>query len=162
MSKVKTLKEVLRATKAARKAGKKIVATNGCFDIMHVGHIRSFEAAKKLGDILVVGINSDASVRTNKGDLRPIISERDRAEVVAALAAVDHVFIFSEKTPFSWIAKLRPHIHVKGVDTKKHPDFSAQKRTLAKAGAKFVLLPLVKGKSTTKIIEKIARHYGKR
>ena len=161
MNKVKTLKEVLRATKAARKAGKKIVATNGCFDIMHVGHITSFTQAKKLGDILVVGINSDASVRTNKGDLRPIISERDRAEVVAALRVVDHVFIFPEKTPFSWMKKMRPDIQVKGIDTKNHPDFAAQKRTVEKIGAKFVLLPLVKGKSTTKIIDKIVRSYSK-
>ncbi len=161
MNKVKTLKEVLRATNAARKEGKKIVATNGCFDIMHVGHVQSFTQAKKLGDILVVGINSDASVRTNKGDLRPIVPERDRATVVAALAVVDYVFIFPEKTPFSWIKKMRPDIQVKGVDTKNHPDFAAQKRTLEKIGAKFVLLPLVKGKSTTKIIEKITRAYNK-
>ena len=159
MNKVKTFKEVLKVAQTARKAGKKIVATNGCFDILHIGHVQSFMAAKALGDILVVGVNSDASVRTNKGDLRPIVGERDRARVVAALGAVDYVFIFNEKTPFSWIKKLRPDIHVKGADTKEHPDYPAQKRIIESVGGKFVLVPIRKGKSTTKIIEKIARSH---
>jgi len=156
---VSTLKNVLIATEAARKKGKKIVATNGCFDILHVGHVRNLEAAKKLGDILVVGVNSDASVRTNKGDLRPIVPARERASVLAGLKSVDHVFIFSTPTPFSWIKRMSPDVHVKGADLSQVKDLEVQKAVVEKVGGKFVLLRVEKGKSTTNIIEKIRRAY---
>jgi D-glycero-beta-D-manno-heptose 1-phosphate adenylyltransferase len=157
MKKVLPLSQVLKVAANARKAGKTIVATNGCFDILHVGHIRNLAAAKKLGDILVVGINSDLSVRRNKGPLRPIVPERERAEMLAALSSVDYVFIFGEKTPFTWIKKVKPHIHVKGggKDILAHPDLPAQKKTLDSIGAKFVLLKHADGKSTSNIIKKI-------
>jgi len=157
--KIPSFAEVLRAAQKARKAGKTIVATNGCFDILHVGHIRNLAAAKALGDILIVGINSDASVRKNKGPSRPIVSERERAEMLAALESVDYVFIFKEKTPFNWIKKIKPHIHVKGggKDVLAHPDFPAQEKVLKAIKARFVLLPHAEGKSTTRLIAKIAR-----
>ncbi len=161
MSKVKTFAQVWRAVQKDRKAGKKIVATNGCFDILHVGHVQNLENAKKLGDVLVVGVNSDASVRKNKGPLRPIIPVKDRAALLAALRCVDYVFIFSEKTPFAWIQKLKPDVHVKAEDTKKHPDFKAQKEAIKKTGGKFMLVPLVPGRSTTKIIETVVARYSK-
>jgi len=142
---------------AARKRGKKIVTTNGCFDILHVGHVRNLAAAKKLGDVLIVGINSDASVRRNKGPSRPLVPARERAEILAALSVVDYVFIFGEETPFSWIKKLRPHFHVKGggEDVKNHPDFAEQKHVVEQSGGRLVLVPHVKGKSTSILVHKI-------
>ena len=157
MKKVLSLKDVLQVAAKARKEGKIIVATNGVFDILHVGHTRNLSDAKKLGDILLVGINSDASVRKNKGPLRPIVPQKERAEMLAALSSVDYVFIFGEKTPFSWIKKIKPHIHVKGggKDILAHPDFPAQRETIKGIGAKFVLLKHADGKSTSNIIKKI-------
>jgi rfaE bifunctional protein nucleotidyltransferase chain/domain len=157
MNKLKTLKEIERITQEAHKKGYKIVATNGCFDIIHVGHVRNLAEAKKLGDILIVGINSDVSVRAIKGPKRPIVSEKERAEVLAGLESVDYVFIFSEPTPFNWIKKLRPNIHVKGggKDVRNHPEFLNQQRVIEQGGGKFVLLKHADGKSTSKIIEKI-------
>lgn len=156
-TKVVSQKEALALAARARKAGRTVVATNGCFDILHVGHIRNLQAAKALGDVLIVGINSDVSVRKNKGLTRPIVPERERAEMLAALESVDYVFIFNEKTPFSWIKKLKPHIHVKGggQDVLAHPDFPAQQRVLKSVKAKFVLLPHAQGKSTTRLMQKI-------
>lgn len=155
--KIKKLRDVIAVARTARRAGKKIVTTNGCFDILHVGHVRNLQAAKKLGDVLIIGINSDASVRRNKGPSRPIVPERERAELLAALDAVDYVFIFGAETPFSWIKKLRPHIHVKGggEDIKNHPLFPAQKRAIEQGGGRFILLPHIEGKSTTRIIRRI-------
>lgn len=157
MAKVQTFAEVLRLTERQRKAGKRIVATNGCFDILHAGHVRNLEAAKALGDVLVVGINSDASVRMSKGSTRPIIPARERAEVVAALRAVDHVFIFSGRTPFAWIKKLRPHIHTKGggADVQNHPDLVKQRAVVEAGGGSLVLTDHHEGRSTTSIVKKI-------
>jgi rfaE bifunctional protein nucleotidyltransferase chain/domain len=156
-SKVGTFAEVLQKANAASKRGKNIVSTNGCFDILHVGHIRNLAAAKRLGDLLIVGVNSDASVRKNKGTERPVVPARERAEMLAALECVDYVFVFGGRTPFSWIKKLKPHMHVKGggKDVLEHPDFPAQKKVLDSIGAKFVLLPHQKGKSTSALIRKI-------
>lgn len=142
---------------AARRSGRKIVATNGCFDIVHVGHIRNLADAKALGDMLIVGVNSDSSVRKNKGPSRPIVPERERAEVLAALESVDYVFIFSGKTPFSWMKKIRPHIHVKGggTDVQANPDFAIQMRVVDSYGGKLVLIDHIDGKSTSALIRKI-------
>ncbi len=157
MAKVLSFAQIEKEVAKARKAGKKIVATNGCFDILHVGHVRNFEAAKKLGDVLIVGVNSDVSVRANKGPSRPIVTAKERAEVVASLKPVDYVFIFSGRTPFSWITKLKPDIHVKGggEDIKTHPDFAEHEATVKKAGGKMVLLKHHDGRSTSSIIKKI-------
>lgn len=159
MGKIHTLKEVLEIAETARNAGKTIVATNGCFDIIHIGHVRNLEAAKALGDLLIVGINSDASVRIGKGYSRPIVSEQERAEVIASLKAVDYVFIFNERTPFSWISELRPDIHTKGggEDIVSHPDFAKQKDVVEAGGGTLVLTPHHGGHSTTSIVEKILR-----
>lgn len=153
--KLKTLGAVAALVKKEKKRGKKIVTTNGCFDILHIGHIRSLQAAKALGDVLVVGVNSDASVRSLKGKERPIIPERERAEVIATLDPVDAVFIFREQTPRRWLAMLKPHIHVKGSDRSMNEII--EKDIVEAGGGKIILFPLQKGRSTTKIIEKIRK-----
>jgi rfaE bifunctional protein nucleotidyltransferase chain/domain len=159
MSRIYTLEEVIQATNEAREKGLTIVATNGCFDIVHVGHVRNLYDAKSHGDVLVVGINSDSSVQVNKGPLRPIIPERERAEVIASLEPVDYVFIFDERTPDEWMKKVRPHIHVKAEDAIHHPDYPQQKKTLESLGGKFVHVKLQTGRSTSNIIQRIIDAY---
>jgi D-beta-D-heptose 7-phosphate kinase/D-beta-D-heptose 1-phosphate adenosyltransferase len=132
---------------------KKIVFTNGCFDILHVGHVRYLQEASKLGDILIVGINSDDSVKTLKGDERPINSEQDRAEMLCALSFVDYVAIFGEATPYQLIKKIQPDVLVKGGDYD--PEQVSGKDLVEERGGKLVLIPFVEGKSTTNIIKKI-------
>ena len=139
--------------RSAKRMGKKVVTTNGCFDILHVGHIRSLMAAKALGDVLVVGINSDASVRALKGKNRPVVGERERAEIIASLKPVDAVFIFGEKDPRKWLVKLKPDVHAKGSD--RTMDEIIEKDVVERGGGKIVRLSLKKGRSTTNIIEKI-------
>lgn len=133
--------------------GKKVVFTNGCFDILHVGHLRYLTEAKKQGDILIVGINSDSSVRSLKGTGRPINNEIDRAEMISGLKCVDFTVIFNELTPIEIIDELKPSIHVKGGDYTKE----ALPETIAveKHGGEVIILPFVEGKSTTKIVNKI-------
>ncbi len=132
---------------------KKIVFTNGCFDILHSGHVTYLEQAKSLGDILVVGLNSDTSVKKLKGESRPINSESDRAIVIAALASVDFVCIFPEYTPIALIQKLQPNIHVKGGDYKAEdlPEYPIIKAY----GGDVSILSFVPGKSSSSIIKKI-------
>lgn len=132
-----------------RKAGKKIVFTNGCFDILHAGHISVLEFSRAKGDILVVGLNSDASVRRLKGPTRPVNKETDRALVLAALQAVDAVCIFPEDTPYNLIKLVRPDVLVKGGDYKPNEIVG---REFAKKVVRFALL---KGRSTTNIIKKV-------
>src|SRR3989344_3102427 len=112
LSKIRTL------VKKAKSKGLTVVTTNGCFDILHLGHIRYLSWAKRQGDLLIVGVNSDASVRRLKGPKRPLNAARERAELVAALKPVDAVFIFNETTPTIWLSKMRPDIHAKGADWK--------------------------------------------
>lgn len=162
---VTTLNNIIKIAKKAKKQGLKIVTTNGAFDLLHIGHIRNLEFAKSLGDVLIVGINSDASVRAYKGKNRPIMREFDRAEIVASLKPVDYVFIFSDKNPIAWLKKIRPHFHVKGGEWKqaKTSKWKIKKvvelPTLKKMGAKFVYAPFIKGKSSTNILEKIKKTY---
>jgi rfaE bifunctional protein nucleotidyltransferase chain/domain len=157
MAKTKNKMHSLAAAEAfvrdAKRKGKKVVTTNGCFDILHVGHIQSLMAAKALGDVLVVGINSDASVRALKGKNRPVVGERERAEIIASLKPVDAVFIFGEKDPRKWLAKLKPDVHAKGSD--RTMDEIIEKDVVERSGGKIVRLSLKKGRSTTNIIEKI-------
>ena len=140
-----------------RHPGKTIVFTNGCFDILHAGHVRYLAGAKQLGDILVVGLNGDTSVRELKGEGRPLNSQQDRAEVLAALGAVDYVIIFDEKRVDKLLREGRPRIYAKGGDyTVKSLDpdeFSA----LKEIGAKIEILPLLPGKSTSKLVQAIQR-----
>jgi rfaE bifunctional protein nucleotidyltransferase chain/domain len=133
--------------------GKSIVLTNGCFDLLHVGHIRYLAAAKKLGDILVVGLNSDASVKTLKGAGRPINSEADRAEVLSALAMVDHVIIFPEKRATRLVRDLRPQVYAKGGDYTVESLDPEEVAALQEVGARIEILPLTPGKSTTNLIK---------
>ncbi len=138
---------------AALKAqNKKIIFTNGCFDLLHVGHIRYLQEAKKLGDILVVGVNSDSSVKLLKGPTRPLQTEADRAEILAALGSVDFTVIFTEDTPKSLIEAVNPDILVKGGDWKI--DQIVGSDFVTANGGKVMSLQFVDGKSTTKLIEK--------
>ena len=148
--KILTQKEVLNFRKDNK--SKKIVFTNGCFDILHVGHKRYLQKAATLGDMLIVGINSDASVRRLKGSSRPINSERDRAELLSALAFVDYVVIFEEDTPYNLIKEIQPDILVKGGDYK--PEEVVGKDIVEARGGRLELISFVEGKSTTNIINK--------
>lgn len=136
-------------------AGKTVVFTNGCFDILHVGHVRYLAAAKRLGDILVVGLNSDASVRGLKGIGRPLNSQDDRAEVLAALEAVDHVIIFAEKRVSHLLRQMRPQIYAKGGDYTVDSLDSEEVVALKEIKARIEILPLVPGKSTSKLVQAI-------
>ena len=136
-------------------AGKTVVFTNGCFDILHVGHVRYLAAAKRLGDILVVGLNSDASVRELKGIGRPLNSQYDRAEVMAALEAVDHVIIFAEKRVSHLLRQMRPQIYAKGGDYTVDSLDSEEVAALKEINARIEILPLVPGKSTSKLVQTI-------
>jgi rfaE bifunctional protein nucleotidyltransferase chain/domain len=138
-----------------RYAGKAIVFTNGCFDVLHVGHVRYLAAAKRLGDILVVGLNSDASVRELKGFGRPLNSQEDRAEVMAALEAVDHVIIFDEKRVSHLVRQMRPDVYTKGGDYTVDTLDSEEVAALKEIKARIEILPLVPGKSTSKLIQTI-------
>ena len=132
--------------------GKKIVFTNGCFDILHVGHVRYLKEAKALGDILILGLNSDSSVKSLKGSNRPINNESDRAEVLSSLKAIDYVVIFDEKTAENIVGEVKPDIYAKGGDYSI--DTLPEAKIVAEHGGKTVLLQLVDGKSSTNIINK--------
>ncbi|MDR3706959.1 MAG: D-glycero-beta-D-manno-heptose 1-phosphate adenylyltransferase [Capsulimonadaceae bacterium] len=138
--------------------GKKLVFTNGCFDILHRGHVTYMTFARNQGDALVVGLNSDASVKRNKGENRPINSEEDRAFVLGSLRAVDYVVIFDENEPKELIAKIIPHVLVKGKDWAH---YVSGREVVEANGGTVVLADMVDGKSTTGTIEKILEVYGK-
>ena len=142
---------------ALRVAGKKLVVTNGCFDILHTGHVTYLEAARQQGDALLVGVNADVSVRELKGPARPVNSEADRAAVLAALASVDGVCIFTERTAAKFLALAQPDIYVKGGDQNLTTVPAEELRVIEQCGGKVVFAPLVKGKSTTALLEKISR-----
>ena len=140
-----------------RHPGKTIVFTNGCFDILHAGHVRYLAAAKQLGDILVVGLNGDESVRDLKGEGRPWNSQEDRAEVLAALEAVDYVIIFSEKRADNLLRQTRPQVYAKGGDYTVNSLDPDEVVALKEIGAKIEILPLVPGRSTSKLVEVMQR-----
>ena len=153
VSKIKKLEEAKKIIYEIKKKGKKIVFTNGCFDLIHLGHIRYLNEAKKLGDFLIVAINSDSSVKRIKGEKRPIIDERARAEVISALSFVDMVILFSDDTPYKLIKELQPDILVKGGDWKEDQIVGAN--IVKKRGGKVLTVPYLYGYSTTSIIKKI-------
>jgi rfaE bifunctional protein nucleotidyltransferase chain/domain len=150
----KILKDKLEAL---RKEGKKIAFTNGCFDILHVGHVRYLKEAKKTADILVLALNSDASVRSIKGLKRPLVSGEERAEVLAALECIDFVTIFHELTPLELICYLKPDILIKGGDWPE--DKVVGRDEIKKWGGHVTIIPEVAGKSTTNIVDKIISAY---
>ena len=143
---------------ALREAGQQVVFTNGCFDILHAGHVRYLQKARAQGDCLVLGLNSDASVRGLKGPTRPINSELDRAEVVGALKAVDYVVIFGEQTAENLIAKVRPAVYVKGGDYTL--DTLPEAKIVQSYGGRVHFVKMVEGRSTTNVIKKIAADTG--
>ena len=151
--KIRSIAALLSLVRNAKKRGKIIVTTNGCFDILHIGHARNLAFAKSLGNILIVGVNSDASVRALKGSKRPILPARERAELLASLAHVDYVFVFGGKTPQAWLQKIKPHIHVKGRDRRLKE--MVEKDTVEHHGGKILFAPYEKGHSTSEIIKRI-------
>jgi D-glycero-beta-D-manno-heptose 1-phosphate adenylyltransferase len=155
LGQVLTRKELKQRIAAMKHEHKRVVFTNGCFDILHPGHIRMLEKARSLGDVLVVGINSDPSVQEIKGPQRPLIPEAERAEVLAAVEAVDFVTVFGETTPRELIAEVLPAILVKGSDWG--PDEIIGREEVEAAGGEVVSIPLEAGYSTTKLIERIRR-----
>ena len=147
-----------RAVRAARRRGERVVFTNGCFDLLHVGHVRSLEQARSLGDRLVVAVNTDASVRHNKGPDRPLVPARQRAEVIAALACVDWVVTFGEDTPLRTILALRPDVLAKGGDWSL--DTIVGRREVESWGGRVVRLREVPNVRTTAIVERARREDG--
>jgi rfaE bifunctional protein nucleotidyltransferase chain/domain len=135
--------------------GKRIVATNGCFDILHVGHVRYLAAAKARGDVLIVGLNGDKSVRELKGPGRPVNREQDRAEVLAAVESVDYVVIFPERRAAKFLAAARPAVYVKGGDYTTETLNTEEREVLEKTGAKIEIIPFEWGYSTSELLEKI-------
>jgi rfaE bifunctional protein nucleotidyltransferase chain/domain len=140
-----------------RQEGKKIAFTNGCFDILHVGHVRYLREAKKTADVLVLALNSDSSVQSIKGVKRPLVPEEERAEILAALDIIDFVIIFPELTPLELINYLKPDIIIKGGDWPE--DKVVGRDEVKKWGGRVILIPEVEGKSTTNIVEKIKKAY---
>ena len=143
--------------KTFRATGKKLVVTNGCFDILHLGHVTYLENARNFGDALLVGINGDDAARQLKGAGRPVNSENDRAAVLAALESVNGVCIFPEKTATKFLAAAQPDIYVKGGDYTLDTLNQDERRAVESAGGKIVIVPFVPGKSTTALLEKISR-----
>jgi len=157
MNKIYSREKLKDEIDGLRERGKKIVFTNGCFDILHVGHTRYLKEAKKQGDILVLGLNSDESVRSLKGEKRPLMPENERADVVASLESVDYVTIFHELTPLELIEYLKPDVLVKGGDWQEKDVVGRQ--SAATWGGRVVIIPEIKGSSTTNIIEKVKKAY---
>jgi len=160
MNKICTRESLKDKIDQLRKEGKKIVFTNGCFDILHVGHTRYLREAKRAGDILILALNSDESVRTLKGDKRPLVPEAERADVVASLESVDFVTIFHELTPLALIEFIKPDILIKGGDWEE--ENVVGRESLKRWGGRVVIIPEIKGSSTTNIIEKILNIYGRK
>ena len=152
-SKISTVDDLALRGRELKVAGKRIVFTNGCFDILHAGHIELFRKARLLGDVLVVAINSDSSVRRIKGEKRPIFNERERSEILAALEVVDFVTIFGEDTPLESILKIRPDVLVKGADWEEKGIVGAEQ--VEGWGGEVVPIGLVEGQSTSGIIDRI-------
>ena len=163
MSKLKDVNKILSheqlkdAVEKHRKKGKTIVFTNGCFDIVHAGHAHYLNEAKTLGNILIIALNSDTSVRSIKGALRPIVPQDERAYVLASLEAVDYVTLFYEDTPLRLIEYIRPDILVKGGDWNEEDIVGG--KLVKKTGGKVIIMPHFNGLSTTNIIDKIKKAY---
>jgi len=153
LSRLYTLAELVQQRQEWRREGKTVVFTNGCYDLLHPGHIRTLEAARSLGDVLILALNSDSGTRRMKGPTRPIISENERMELALALEAVDAVTLFDEETPRALIAAVLPDVLVKGADWSH---FVAGREEVEAAGGKVVTLPMEPGFSTTDIERRLA------
>ncbi len=159
MEKILSREALGEAVDRLRREGRTIALTNGCFDILHVGHVRYLEAARREADVLIVAVNSDASVRAIKGEKRPLVPEDERAAVVAGLAAVDFVTLFPELTPLELIETLRPDVILKGGDWKEEDVVG---RDAVRAwGGRVVIIPETAGASTTNLVAKILETYGR-
>lgn len=150
---MKSVNEGAELARTLREAGKRIVFTNGVFDILHPGHLRYLQQARALGDVLIVGLNADASVRRNKGPERPVNPQEERAEILEALECVDAVVLFEEDTPAEIVAAIQPDVLVKGADWAE--DAIVGRETVEARGGRVVRIPVERGFSTTAIIEKI-------
>ena len=157
MGKIKSLDNLKNSVQELKKKNKVIVTTNGIFDILHIGHIRYLKQAKKLGDVLIVALNSDSSTKKIKGPKRPLNNEKDRAESLVALECVDYVAIFNEENPIKFLQKIKPDIHVKGSDYRM--DQIIEKSIVEENKGKIILIPEVKGYSTTDLIKRIVSLY---
>jgi D-beta-D-heptose 7-phosphate kinase/D-beta-D-heptose 1-phosphate adenosyltransferase len=155
--KILSLDDLATAARGLRAAGRQLVFTNGCFDLLHVGHVRYLGAARQQGDALAVGLNSDASVLRIKGPRRPIVPERDRAEVLAALACVDFVTVFDEPDPLHVILAVQPAVLVKGDDWPEDAVIGAAE--VRRSGGRVVRVPVVEGAGTSRIIDRILERY---
>ncbi len=153
MGQVVNREELPSLIEVLKSSGKTIVTTNGCFDLLHVGHVRILKAAADLGNILIVGINSDRSVKKLKGDSRPLNPEAERAEILASLACVDYVTIFDEDTPVEFLKIVQPNIHVKGADYR--PEDLAETPIVRSFGGDVKILDLVPDHSTTLLVKKM-------
>lgn len=155
--KVVDVDELGRISRRLKEQGRKLVVTNGCFDLLHVGHVRYLEAARRLGDALAVGLNGDASVRTLKGETRPLNGERDRAEVLAALDCVDFVAIFPEVRATTFLERVQPAVYVKGGDYQPESLDADERAVLEKSGTEIRILPFEAGYSTSSLIRRMNR-----
>jgi len=155
--KIITIEALPQWRQAQRAAGRKLVVTNGCFDLIHCGHVTYLEAARKLGDLLLVGVSSDHSVRTLKGPGRPINTEQDRVSVLAALASVDAACIFPDVTAERFLTLAQPDIYVKGGDYTIDTINQDERRLIERMGGRIAILPAVPGRSTTGLLEIITR-----
>lgn len=156
--KIIQINELAARSKELRAAGKKLVATNGCFDLLHVGHVRYLQAARALGDVLAVGVNGDQSARELKGPGRPLNNEHDRAEVLAALEDVDLVVIFPELRATQFIEAAEPAVYVKGGDYTLETLNTEEREALQRAGADIRIVPFERGFSTTRLLEQLRRN----
>jgi rfaE bifunctional protein nucleotidyltransferase chain/domain len=157
LCKIKSCSELAPILRGLRADGQVVVFTNGCFDLLHAGHVRYLAAARREGDILVVGLNSDRSVRHIKGDLRPILPEAERAEVLAGLAAVNYVVLFDEPDPLQLITDLAPEVLVKGGDWPEEAIIGAE--VVRNRGGRVVRIPVLEGARTSAIIARILERY---
>ncbi len=152
---VLSIDELARVSAEMRRSGKRLVVTNGCFDLLHLGHVRYLQAARTLGDALAVGVNGDASVRALKGKGRPLNDERARAEVLAALEAVDYTAVFPEERATDFLERVQPAVYVKGGDYEPETLDPEERAALQKIGAEIKIIPFQTGYSTTGLIERL-------
>ncbi len=160
MKKIQKMEDLIRIRKELRRRGKKVVFTNGCFDLLHGGHIHLFREAKKLGDVLIVAVNDDRSMKKIKGPSRPVFPLQERLEILGAIEDVDYLTYFSEETPQKVIAALVPDVLAKGGDWR--PDQVVGKKEVEGAGGKVVIIPYLEGHSTSEIIDRILHHKKKK